>query len=224
MEQLERRLGYTFTDRSWLETALTHSSYANESPHTRHSNERLEFLGDAVLGFCAAKTICRLYPNMPEGELTRLRAELVCEASLHQVALALGLGDYIHLGKNEQCNGGRRRPSILADCVEAIIAAIYQDGGLEPAEAFIAGHILQDVQAGRRPARTDYKTQLQELLQRFGGAAPVYTIVGETGPDHDKTFTASVALHDGASARGEGKSKKEAEQAAAKAALELLEH
>lgn len=224
MEQLERRLGYTFTDRSWLETALTHSSYANESPHTRHSNERLEFLGDAVLGFCAAKTICRLYPNMPEGELTRLRAELVCEASLHQVALALGLGDYIHLGKNEQCNGGRRRPSILADCVEAIIAAIYQDGGLEPAEAFIAGHILQDVQAGRRPARTDYKTQLQELLQRFGGAAPVYTIVGETGPDHDKTFTASVALHDGASARGEGKSKKEAEQAAAKAALEALEH
>ena len=224
MEQLERRLGYTFTDRSWLETALTHSSYANESPHTRHSNERLEFLGDAVLGFCAAKTICRLYPDMPEGELTRLRAELVCEASLHQVALALGLGDYIHLGKNEQCNGGRRRPSILADCVEAIIAAIYQDGGLEPAEAFIAGHILQDVQAGRRPARTDYKTQLQELLQRFGGAAPVYTIVGETGPDHDKTFTASVALHDGASARGEGKSKKEAEQAAAKAALEALEH
>ncbi len=224
MEQLERRLGYTFTDRSWLETALTHSSYANESPHTRHSNERLEFLGDAVLGFCAAKTICRLYPDMPEGELTRLRAELVCEASLHQVALALGLGDYIHLGKNEQCNGGRRRPSILADCVEAIIAAIYQDGGLEPAEAFIAGHILQDVQAGRRPARTDYKTQLQELLQRFGGAAPVYTIVGETGPDHDKTFTASVALHDGASARGEGKSKKEAEQAAARAALEALEH
>ena len=222
MEQLERRLGYTFTDRSWLETALTHSSYANESPHTRHSNERLEFLGDAVLGFCAAKTICRLYPDMPEGELTRLRAELVCEASLHQVALALGLGDYIHLGKNEQCNGGRRRPSILADCVEAIIAAIYLDGGLEPAEAFIDRMILKDIRAGHRPARTDYKTQLQELLQRSGGAAPQYTIVGESGPDHDKTFTASVALHGGASAQGGGKSKKEAEQAAAKAALEML--
>lgn len=224
MEQLEKRLGYTFSDRSILETALTHSSYANESPHTCRSNERLEFLGDAVLGFCAAKTICRLYPDMPEGGLTRLRAELVCEASLHQVALRLGLGEYIRLGKNEQCNGGRQRTSILADCVEAVIAAVFLDGGLEPAEAFIAGHILQDVQAGHRPARTDYKTQLQEILQRAGGAAPVYTIVGETGPDHDKTFTASVALHDGASARGEGKSKKEAEQAAAKAALETLKH
>ena len=223
MEQLEQRLGYTFSDRSKLENALTHSSYANESPHTRHSNERLEFLGDAVLGFCAAKTICRLYPNMPEGGLTRLRAELVCEASLHQVALTLGLGDYIRLGKNEECNGGRNRTSILADCVEAVIAAIYLDGGLDSAERFIEAHILRDIRAGRRPARTDYKTQLQELLQRFGGAAPVYTIVGESGPDHDKTFTASVALHDGAHAEGEGKSKKEAEQAAARAALKKLE-
>ena len=224
MERLEQRLGYVFTDRSLLETALTHSSYANESPQTRHSNERLEFLGDAVLGFCAAKTICRLYPEMPEGGLTRLRAELVCEASLHQVALALELGRCIRLGKNEQCNGGRERTSILADCVEAIIAAIFLDGGLEPAEAFIDRMILKDIRAGRRPARTDYKTQLQELLQRFGGAAPQYTIVGESGPDHDKTFTASVALHDGASAQGGGKSKKEAEQAAAKAALEILRH
>ncbi len=222
MDELEKRLGYVFSDRSLLTTALTHSSYANESPQTRHSNERLEFLGDAVLGFCAAKTICRLYPDMPEGGLTRLRAELVCEASLHQVALSLGLGDYIRLGRNEQCNGGRQRTSILADCVEAIIAAIYLDGGLDPAEAFIAERILKDVRAGHRPARTDYKTQLQELLQRAGGAAPAYTIVGESGPDHDKTFTASVALHDGASAVGEGKSKKEAEQAAAKAALAML--
>ena len=208
MEQLEARLGYTFTDRSKLDNALTHSSYANESPHTRRSNERLEFLGDAVLGFCAAKTICRLYPDMPEGGLTRLRAELVCE--------------YIHLGKNEECNGGRTRTSILADCVEAVIAAIYLDGGLESAERFIESHILNDVEAGRRPARTDYKTQLQELLQRAGGAAPVYTIVHGFGPDHDKTFTASVFLHDGAHAEGRGKSKKEAEQAAARAALEKL--
>ena len=202
MERLEQRLDYTFRDRSYLETALTHSSYANEQPQKLHSNERLEFLGDAVLGFCAAKTICRLYPDMPEGGMTRLRAELVCEASLHQVALALDLGDYIRLGKNEQCNGGRTRTSILADCVEAIIAAIYLDGGLEPAERFIDQRILKDVQAGHRPARTD--------------------IVGESGPDHDKTFVASVALHDGATVTGEGKSKKEAEQAAAKAALEKL--
>ncbi len=222
MERLEQRLDYTFRDRSYLETALTHSSYANEQPQKLHSNERLEFLGDAVLGFCAAKTICRLYPDMPEGGMTRLRAELVCEASLHQVALALDLGDYIRLGKNEQCNGGRTRTSILADCVEAIIAAIYLDGGLEPAERFISERILKDVQAGHRPARTDYKTQLQEIFQRAGGAAPVYSIIGESGPDHDKTFVASVALHDGATVTGEGKSKKEAEQAAAKAALEKL--
>ena len=224
MEQLEKRLGYTFSDRSYLQTALTHSSYANEQPQKRHSNERLEFLGDAVLGFCAAKTICRLYPDMPEGGLTRLRAELVCEASLHQVALALELGSYIHLGKNEECNGGRERTSILADCVEAIIAAIYLDGGLDSAERFINERILKDVRAGHRPARTDYKTQLQELLQKEGGAAPVYSIVGESGPDHNKTFIASVALHDGASAKGEGKSKKEAEQMAAKAALEKLDN
>ncbi len=222
MERLEKRLGYTFRNRSYLETALTHSSYANEQPHTRHSNERLEFLGDAVLGFCAAKTICRLYPDMPEGGLTRLRAELVCEASLHQVALALGLGDYIHLGRNEECNGGRTRTSILADCVEAVIAAIYLDGGLDPAEKFISERILKDVQAGHSPARTDYKTQLQEIFQRAGGPGPVYSIVGESGPDHNKTFVASVALHDGTAATGEGKSKKEAEQAAAKAALEKL--
>ncbi len=224
MEQLEKRLGYTFSDRSYLETALNHSSYANEQPQTRQSNERLEFLGDAVLGFCAAKTLFRLFPDMPEGGLTRLRAELVCEASLHQVALSLELGSYIHLGKNEECNGGRERTSILADCVEAIIAAIFLDGGLGPAERFIAERILKDLRAGRRPARTDYKTQLQELLQRAGGAAPVYSIVGETGPDHDKTFTACVLLHDGATASGEGKSKKEAEQAAARAALALLDN
>ena len=222
MDRLQQRLGYTFSDSSYLETALTHSSYANEQSHRGHSNERLEFLGDAVLGFCAAKTICRLYPDMPEGGLTRLRAELVCEASLHQVALALDLGSCIRLGKNEECNGGRERTSILADCVEAIIAAIYLDGGLESAERFIEERILKDVRAGRRPERTDYKTQLQELLQRSGGAAPAYTIVSESGPDHNKTFTASVLLHDGASAQGVGKSKKEAEQAAAKAALEML--
>ena len=224
MEQLEQRLGYTFSNRSYLETALTHSSYANEQPDKRDSNERLEFLGDAVLGFCAAKTICRLYPNMPEGDMTRLRSELVCEASLYQVAQSLDLGSYIYLGKNEICNGGRERHSIQADCVEAIIAAIYLDGGLEPAEKFINDRILKDVRAGHRPARTDYKTQLQELLQHAGGAAPVYSIVAESGPDHNKTFTASVALHDGDSAQGVGKSKKEAEQAAAKAALEMLKH
>ena len=221
MTELEERLGYSFRDSRYLENALTHSSYANERAGLQ-SNERLEFLGDAVLGFCAAKNICRLYPEMPEGEMTRLRAELVCEASLYAVARTLDLGRYIRLGRNEEYNGGRERVSILADAVEAVIAAIYLDGGLEPAEAFIEGRILKDLEAGRRPVRTDYKTQLQELLQREGGAAPTYAIVGESGPDHDKTFSARVALHDGAWADGTGKSKKEAEQAAAKAALALL--
>ena len=221
MTELETRLGYEFSDSRLLNNALTHSSYANERPGLS-SNERLEFLGDAVLGFCAAKNICRLYPAMPEGEMTRLRAELVCEASLHSVARELRLSREIRLGRNEECNGGRERVSILADAVEAIIAAIYLDGGLEPAEAFIEGRILRDLEAGRPPVRTDYKTQLQELLQREGGAAPRYTIIGESGPDHCKTFTARAALHDGAYADGTGKSKKEAEQAAAKAALALL--
>lgn len=221
MTELEERLGYDFRDGRYLDNALTHSSYANEREGL-HSNERLEFLGDAVLGFCAAKNICRLYPDMPEGEMTRLRAELVCEASLHTVACALDLGRYIRLGRNEEYNGGRERVSILADAVEAIIAAIYLDGGLEPAERFIEERILKDIEAGRRPARTDYKTQLQELLQRKGGAAPTYAIIGESGPDHNKSFTARVALHDGAFADGTGRSKKEAEQAAAHAALTLL--
>jgi ribonuclease-3 len=221
MEKLEQRLGYTFTDQQYLATALTHSSYANERAG-QHSNERLEFLGDAVLGFCSAKTIYRLFPDMPEGEMTRLRSELVCEVALHQVAVALGLGAYIRLGKNEECNGGRDRVSILADAVEAIIAAIYLDGGLTPAEKFIEERILKDIRAGHRPVRTDYKTQLQELLQKEGGAAPVYSIVGESGPDHNKTFVARVLLHEGAHADGVGKSKKEAEQAAAKAALAML--
>ena len=221
MTELERRLGYTFHDSRLLETALTHSSYANERAGL-HSNERLEFLGDSVLGFCAAKTIFSLYPDMPEGEMTRLRAELVCEASLHAVAREIGLGPSIRLGRNEECNGGRQRVSILADAVEAVIAAVHLDGGLEPAESFIEKNILRDLEAGRRPVRTDYKTQLQELLQKEGGAAPVYAIVGESGPDHAKTFTARVELHDGAFAEGAGKSKKEAEQAAARAALALL--
>ena len=221
MTDLEQRLGYTFHDSRWLDNALTHSSYANERAGLS-SNERLEFLGDAVLGFCAANHICRLYPDMPEGEMTRLRAELVCETSLHAVARELELGRYIRLGRNEEYNGGRERVSILADAVEAIIAAIYLDGGLAPAEEFIEERILKDVEAGRRPVRTDYKTQLQELLQREGGAAPTYAIIGESGPDHNKSFTARVSLHDGAFCDGAGKSKKEAEQAAAKAALTLL--
>ena len=221
MDALSDRLGYAFRDASLLENALTHSSYANERTGLR-SNERLEFLGDAVLGFVAARTLYRMFPAMPEGEMTRLRAELVCETSLHAAAVSLGLRRYIRLGRNEECNGGRDRVSIQADCVEAIIAAIFLDGGIEPAERFILAHVLKDLRPGAHRARSDYKTVLQELLQRDGGTAPSYRIVGESGPDHNKTFTARVALHDGAWAEGEGKSKKEAEQAAARNALKRL--
>ena len=154
--------------------------------------------------------------------MTRLRAELVCEASLHRTAVALSLGENLRLGKNEECNGGRQRVSILADCVEAIIAAMYLDSGLESAERFVDRYILSELEKGHIPTRSDHKTQLQEILQREGGAAPSYAIIAQNGPDHDKTFTARVTLHDGAYADGTGKSKKEAEQAAAAAALRLL--
>lgn len=222
MDALEEKIGYRFRDRSLLETALTHSSYANEHPPL-HSNERLEFLGDAVLGFYTAQTIFSTRPDMPEGEMSRLRAELVCEASLHQVAKSLHLGDYLRLGRAEEGNDGRSRPSILADAVEAIIAAIFADGGLECAQKFIYAQILSDGLAGRRFVREDYKTMLQELLQQNGGTAPTYEIIAESGPDHNKTFTARVSFPNG-SAEGVGKSKKEAERAAAKRAWERLNH
>lgn len=220
MDALEQKLGYRFRDRALLETALTHSSYANEHPPQR-SNERLEFLGDAVLGFYTAQTIFSTRPDMPEGEMSRLRAELVCEASLHQVALLLGLSNYLRLGRAEEGNAGRSRPSILADAVEAIIAAIFTDGGLECAERFIYEQILVDGLKGRRFVHEDYKTMLQELLQQNGGAAPSYEIIGESGPDHDKTFKARVLFPHG-HADGVGKSKKEAERAAARVAWERL--
>ena len=220
MESLEQKLGYGFKSKDLLKIALTHSSYANERGGGLHCNERLEFLGDSILGFVAAKNICRKFPDMPEGEMTRLRAELVCEASLYRVAESLGLSSYILLGKNEECNGGRERHSIQADCVEALIAAVFLDGGLESAESLIEERILSSLLSGEKPLRTDYKTQLQELVQKNGDDAPGYEIVAESGPDHDKTFTARVTLPDGACAEGTGKTKKEAEQMAAKAALE----
>lgn len=220
MEELEKRLGYAFSDRSLLQQALTHSSYANEHSGL-HSNERLEFLGDSVLGFCTARSIYEHYEQMPEGEMTRLRAELVCEAALYQAALRLGLADYLRLGRNEECNGGRGRPSILADAVEAVIAAMSLDGGLTAANRFIQKQILAEALAGKRLVRSDFKTLLQELLQKGGGAAPVYEIIAESGPDHNKTFTARVSYPGGA-AEGTGKTKKEAERAAAQAAYSVL--
>lgn len=202
-------------------TALTHSSYANENrlPRTGH-NERLEFLGDSILGMVVALHLYCENPELPEGEMTRLRAELVCEQSLYQVAKSLRIGDYLRLGKGEESGGGRERPSILADAVEAILAAVYLDGGKEAADAFVRRFILPPLAAGERKTSSDYKTTLQEIVQRKSGNQLSYGIVSESGPDHAKSFVAEVLLNGRRIGIGSGRSKKEAEQAAAKNALE----
>lgn len=224
MDALEAKLGYAFHDRRLLENALMHSSYANENRTRGYtSNERLEFLGDSVLGMVTATRLYHLYPDMPEGKMSRLRAELVCEQSLHAVALELNLGDYIRLGHGEARNGGRERPSILADAVEAVIAAMYLDGGLEPAKRFIFDHILTGLAEGQMHHVTDYKTDLQERVQRKPGQTLEYTLISESGPDHNKTFTMNVLLNGQEIGQGSGRTKKEAEQAAAKCALERIE-
>ena len=223
MTALEERLGYSFRNRALLETALTHSSYANENRASGIvCNERLEFLGDSVLGVTVADFLYRHFPDMPEGRMTRLRAELVCEHSLHRVALELHLGDYLRLGKGEEHNGGRKRASILSDAVEAVIAAMYLDAGMETAAGFIHRCLLDDIRAIETPTFTDYKTSLQELVQRHSGQVLSYELVGEEGPDHAKTFRVQVCLNGDPIGRGTGRTKKEAEQAAAANALEAL--
>lgn len=223
MTAMEERLGYSFRNRALLETALTHSSYANENRASGIvCNERLEFLGDSVLGVTVADFLYRHFPDMPEGRMTRLRAELVCEQSLHRVALELHLGDYLRLGKGEEHNGGRKRASILSDAVEAVIAAMYLDAGMETAAGFIHRCLLDDVRAIETPTFTDYKTSLQELVQRHSGQVLSYELVGEEGPDHAKTFRVQVCLNGDPIGRGTGRTKKEAEQTAAANALEAL--
>jgi len=221
MEELEEKIGYTFRDRTLLKTALTHSSYANENRGGLSSNERLEFLGDSVLGMTVADCLYHRYPGMSEGRMTRLRAGLVCEQNLTRVAQELGLGGYIRLGRGEEHSGGRSRQSILADAVEAIIAALYLDGGMEIARAFIAERILHSL-GPEEPLYSDYKTELQELVQRRSGQVLSYILLSESGPDHNKTFTAQVCLNDEPIGTGSGSTKKEAEQFAARAALEEL--
>lgn len=221
MKTLEAKLGYTFRDISLLENALTHSSCANESRGRLQSNERLEFLGDSILGMVVADHLFRNHPDLPEGELTRTRAALVCEDSLVEVAQELGLGDYLKLGKGEEAGGGRTRPSIRADAVEAVLAAVYLDGGIGSARKIIQEYILSREVTGWRASR-DYKTALQELVQRESGQVLKYRLTGESGPDHNKRFFVEVELNGTAVGSGEGRSKKEAEQMAARAAIEKL--
>ena len=221
MKTLEERLGYQFKNRALLENALTHSSYANEHRETGiTSNERLEFLGDSVLGMVVADHLYREHPQMPEGELTRTRAALVCEGSLVEVARALELGRYLRLGKGEDAGGGRERPSILADATEAVLAAIYLDGGIAQARRAIRVLILGNEE--EMSASRDYKTALQELVQRENGQKLTYRLVGEEGPDHAKRFSMEVELNGKTVGAGEGRTKKAAEQNAARAAIEAL--
>ena len=218
MESLEKKLQYTFTNRELLSEALNHSSYANEHRSAGiNSNERLEFLGDSVLGFVTAEFLFRMYPQLPEGDLTRMRAALVCEQSLYEVARMLELGQYLKLGKGEEAGGGRERQSILADAVEAVFAAVYLDGGMEQIRSLIHRVLLSRAPAAEE--RKDYKTTLQEIVQRKIGQQLTYHMMEESGPDHNKTFVFEVRLNGEPIGQGGGHSKKEAEQAAARDAL-----
>lgn len=221
MKELESKIGYKFHNAGLLFRALTHSSYANESHGTLSSNERLEFLGDSVLGIIAADYLFNNYTHLPEGELTKLRAALVCENSLHTFASEIKLGQFLKLGRGEVHTGGRERPSILADAFEALIAAIYLDGGMEQARKFVLAFIVPAI--GRhQKAFKDYKTTLQEIIQKNPEERLEYVLVGESGPDHDKRFEVEIHLNSNVMGHGVGKSKKQAEQEAAREALELM--
>lgn len=223
MNTLETKLGYQFQNPKLLDHALTHSSYANEHHlGSISSNERLEFLGDSVLGMIVADHLYRTFPDLPEGDLTRIRANLVCEGSLVLVAKEWDLGRYLKLGKGENACGGRSRPSILADAVEAVLAAVFLDGGLEHDRDIIQRFLLDRMEQVNRASR-DHKTYLQELVQRKSGQVLSYELIGESGPDHNKTFQMQVLLNSQPIGQGTGHSKKEAEQAAANAAIERLE-
>lgn len=223
MKTLESKLGYQFQNPKLLDHALTHSSYANEHHlGSISSNERLEFLGDSVLGMIVADHLYRTFPDLPEGDLTRIRANLVCEGSLVLVAKEWDLGRYLKLGKGENACGGRSRPSILADAVEAVLAAVFLDGGLEHDRDIIQRFLLDRMEQVNRASR-DHKTYLQELVQRKSGQVLSYELIGESGPDHNKTFQMQVLLNGQPIGQGTGHSKKEAEQAAANAAIERLE-
>ena len=218
---IEESIGYIFRDKALLQKALTHTSYAYEN--NVDSNEKLEFLGDSILEFISSKYLYQSYPELKEGEMTKVRATVVCEKSLYKIAKLHNFSDFLNLGKSEQKTGGNQRPAILADSVEAVIAAIYLDGGIEPAEKFIIENLKEEIRtASKHVGDKDYKTVLQEKLQIHGDVKIEYNIIQETGPDHDKTFEAEVKCDGRILASGKGKSKKEAQMQAAKKALENL--
>ena len=221
MKEIEATIGYTFRNADYLRTALTHSSYANENKGFGPHNERQEFLGDAVLSIIVSDYIFR-HLSVPEGELTKIRASLVCETALAGFARQIRLGDALYLGHGEEHNGGRTRPSILADAFEALIAAIYLDGGMEEARRFVLPFVTELAEHATGADLHDYKTQLQEVVQQNPEERVQYVLVGEEEPDHDKRFSVEVHLNSNVIGRGVGRSKKAAEQQAAREALELM--
>ena len=222
LEEVQNKLDYRFKSSALLEEALTHSSYANEHRSVKvKDNERLEFLGDAILDLIISEYLFIKHPEMPEGDLSKIRASIVCEASLAKVAKHLGLGEYILLGKGEEMTGGRERASIMADGFEALTGALFLDGGFDGAKAFLTKTLINEVEqvASLEDLYTDYKTLLQECIQKLSSEPIHYEVVGEEGPDHDKYFFVEVYHETKCLGRGKGKSKKEAEQDAAKKAL-----
>ena len=222
IKDLENAIGYRFKNIQLLQNALTHSSYANERWHNSLlSNERLEFLGDSVLGMLVAEYLYRNFPDRPEGELTRMRADMVCEQTLAAAANKIGIGEHLLLGHGEERFGGRTRNSILADAMESVIAACFLDGGLNAALTVVQKFILVEVPVTRLH-NVDYKTRLQELVQQKKNQTLSYSLVGESGPDHDKQFLVEVRLNGDVVGSGSGSSKKRAEQSAAASAIEKL--
>lgn len=222
MTDIERILGYQFKDEKYIKVALTHSSFANEAKGNIKNNERLEFLGDAVLSISVSDFLFTHHKDLPEGELTRLRASVVCEKALNTIALKLGIGKFLKLGKGEEHTGGRTRPSILADAMEAIIAAIYLDGGMEEARRFVLDNVKPLLEQHKDKSFVDYKTKLQEIIQQNPEEVVEYVTVKEEGPDHDKQFEVEVRINSNSVSKGKGKSKKQAEQMAAKELLRLM--
>lgn len=219
MEKLEENIGYTFKNKELLKKALTHTSYAYE--HNLESNEKLEFLGDAILEFTVSEYLYNKYKKLKEGEMTKVRASVVCEKSLHKIALKYHFDELLYLGKSEKLSGGSHKPAMLADSVEAVIAAIFMDAGLEKAKQFILENLKEAIeQASKSVGQKDYKTVLQEELQKHGSVNIEYIIVEEKGPDHDKTFIAEVKCNGKYLATGQGNTKKQAEMEAARIALQ----
>ena len=221
IEEFKKNIGYIFKNKELLKRALTHTSYAYEKKV--QSNEKLEFLGDSILEFVSSNYLYINYNNLNEGEMTKVRASVVCEKSLYKVALKHKFGEFLYLGKSELSNNGNKNEAILADSVEAVIAAIFLDGGLEPAKEFIISNLKDDIKiASQNVGLKDYKTVLQEKLQQKGNVNIEYNILKEHGPDHNKTFEAEVRCNGKQLATGVGTSKKSAEMEAAKRAMEQL--